>query len=52
MTRIWNSRRTASWSFAVLVVLAGLGTAKSIDDIQFPPLRKTDFDVFGNVLLM
>jgi len=27
------------------------GKAKAIDDIQFPPVGKTDFDVFGNNLL-
>jgi hypothetical protein len=27
------------------------GKAKPIDDIQFPPVGKTDFDVFGNNLL-
>ena len=27
------------------------GEAKSIDDIQFPPVGKTDFDVFGSNLL-
>jgi hypothetical protein len=27
------------------------GEAKPIDDVQFPPVGKTDFDVFGNNLL-